>query len=66
MIVVSGNAVFTAQSSEDNPDLLFRRIMLPRLAANVFDSAFCRTLMPFCFVSHRSLPIGHDEPKTLL
>ena len=33
--------------------------------ANVLDCAFRGTLMPFCLLSHRSLLIGDDEPKTL-
>ena len=41
------NAVFTTQSRQDNPDLLLRRVTLPRLTANVLDRALCSVLVSF-------------------
>ena len=46
-------------------DLLFCRIASSRLTPDVLDGAFCIFLMPLGLLSHRSLLIGDDEPKTL-
>jgi hypothetical protein len=50
---------------KDNPDFFFRRIPLPRLAADVLDAPVSSILATFGLLSHRLLHAGNDVPKTL-
>jgi hypothetical protein len=60
------NAFLTTQSVQHDADLLFRRILLTRCTADIFDY-FGRTgLACLRFLSHLRSPSGHyDEPEIL-
>src|SRR6266545_3245127 len=60
-----GDAVFAAKPIQHDPDLVFRRILLPRGAANVFDNLFGPVRCP-AFLSHLRSLNGYDEPEILL
>jgi hypothetical protein len=61
----NGNAVLTTQTVQNDPDLLFRGILLACRAFDVFDDRLASDFACSVCVSHLPLHGGHDEPETL-
>ena len=61
-----GDALSATQSFQDDADLLFGGILLPRLAADIADRLLGGIFRRHQFLSHLRSPTGlYDEPKIL-
>ena len=59
------DAVLPAQPVQHDPDLVFRRMVLTRCAADVFDNLLRRRSLWSGFLSHLRSPLDYDEPEIL-